>query len=138
LNTAIIIQSILLFLFLVNIYFAYFAVFHVHAVAIEEAGKQQYISQIKSKAQVFRLSVDRLPAEYENSQKILKRTLEDIKYIYPVDNGAGSDLESGILSSLNTLSEIVGNIQSGANSAEIKPEAENLQILVNERKLLRN
>lgn len=138
LNTAIIIQSILLFLFFVNIYFAYFAVSHVHAVTIEEESKQQYISQIKSKAQVFQLTVDKLPAEYENVQKILKRTLDDIKYIYPVNNGAGGDLESKILRSLNTLSEFAGNIQSGPLSAAIKPEAENLQMLVNERKLLRN
>jgi hypothetical protein len=138
LNTAIVIQAVLLFLFLVDVYFAYFAGSHVRAVAAEEAGKQQYISRIKSNARIFQLSVDRLPAEYENSQKILKRALDDIKYIYPVDGGAGGDLELKIMRSLDTLAELAGNIKSGAHTAALEPEAENLQMLVNERKLLRN
>jgi hypothetical protein len=138
LNMAIIIQAVLLFLFLVDVYFAYFASSHVGAVAAEEAGKQQDISRIKSKALIFQLSVDRLPSDYEKARKILKRALDDIKYIYPVDGGVRSDLESKIMHSLDTLAELVGGIQSGAHTAALESEAENLQMLVNERKLLRN
>jgi hypothetical protein len=138
LSAAIIIQSVLLFLFFIDVYFAYFAGSHVVAVAAEEAEKQQFLVQIKSKAQVLQLSADRLPAEYENAQKILKRSLDDIKYIYPVDDHAGCDLELKILRSLDTLSELTGGISSGARPSALEPEAENLHMLVKERKLLRN
>ena len=138
LNTAIIIQAVLLFLFAVNIFFAYFASSHVISVAAEEAGKQQYINQIKPRAQSLLLSINRLPAEYENAQKILKQAIEDIRFIYPVDGGAGSDLELQILQSLNTISEYCSNIQTGAHTAALKSEAEKLQMLAKERKLLRN
>ena len=137
-NTAILIQVILLFLFIIDVYLAYFASSHVRSVAAEEAGKQQYIARIKPKAQVLSLSVNKLPAEYESAQKILKQALEDIKYIYPVNSGAGDDLEMRIINSLDTLSELCGSIPSGAHTTALLPEAENLLMLVKERKLIRN
>ena len=135
---AIIIQAILLFLFLINIYLAFFASSHVRKVASEEAGKQQFIKQLKPKAQVLLLSVDKLPAEYGNAQKIMKQAIEETKYIYPVDNGIGYDLESKILQSLNNLSELLSVIQTGVYMVSLETEAEKLLMLVKERKLLRN
>jgi hypothetical protein len=132
----VIIQAALLFLFFVDVYFAYFAVDHVHAVATEEADKQQYLTCIKSKAQVLQLSIEKF--QPESVQKILRRVLDDIKYIYPVNNGAGNDLEFKIMQSIDVLSELADGIQSGANPAAPEPEAVNLQTLVNKRKLLRN
>ena len=137
-NTAIIIQAILFFVFLIDVYLAYFASVHVSRVASEEEEKRQYISQIKPKAQILSLAVNRLPAEYENARNILKQAFDDIKYIYPVNGGAGDDLELRITQSLNTLTELCGNIQSGAHPAALDTEAENLRMLVKERKLLRN
>ena len=136
LNTAVIIQSVLFFFFLIAVYFSYFAISHVGKVASQEAEIQQYIVQIKSKAQVLLLAVNKLPAEYEKTQKILKQAFEDIKYTYPVN--AGGELELKILRSLETVSELLGGIQSGAHPAALEPEALNLQTLVKERKLLRN
>ena len=137
-NAAIIIQAVLVFLFAINVYLAYFASSHARIVVAQETGKQQYINQIKSKAQSLLLSVNRLSAEYGNAQKTLKQTIEDIKFIYPVDGGAGNDLELRILQSLNTISEYCDNIQTGAHTAALESEAENLRMLVKERKLLRN
>ena len=134
---AIVAQAALLFLFFVVIYFAYFASSHVRNVAAKEAGKLHYIRQIKLKAQSLLLSVNRLPSDYESAQNTLRRTLEDIKYIYPVNNDAGSDFERKILRSLDQLTELAAAIHSGAHAA-LESEAANLQILVNERKLLRN
>jgi low affinity Fe/Cu permease len=134
LTTAVIIQTVLLSLFFVNVYFAYIAVDHVRAFAAEEAGKQQYLAQIKSKARVLQLSIERF--QPESAKNIITRALDDIKYIYPVNSGAGSDLELKILGSLDTLSELAGSV--GVNPAVQESEAVNLQALVNERKLLRN
>jgi len=136
LNAAVIIQAVLFFFFLVNLFFAYFASTHVGKVASQEAEKQQYLTQMKSKAQVLLLTVNSLPAEYEKTQKILKQAFDDIRYTYPAD--AGGELELKILRSLGTVSELLGGIQSGAHPAALETEALNLQALVKERKLLRN
>jgi len=138
-NTAIIIQAVLFFLFLVDVYLAYFASSHVGAVAEEEEeDKKQYLSRLKPKAQSLSLAVNRLPAEYEKAQNILKQALEDIKYIYPVNDGSGGELELRITQSLNTIAELCGGISSLSHTASLDAEAENLQMLVKERKLLRN
>ena len=138
LNTAVIIQSIILFLFALSIYLAYFVSSHVRRTVVKEEVKQQYINQLKPKAQSLLLSINRLPAEYENLQKNLKQTIEEIKYIYPVDGGAGSNLEKRIINSLNIISEYCVIIQSGGHTSALKDEVDNIQMLVKERKLLRN
>jgi hypothetical protein len=144
LNQAIVIQSVLLFIFLINLYFAYFAASHVRGVAAEEAVKQQYIKQLKPKAQVLSLSVGKLPLEYEKAQKILKQAIEDIRYIYPVDGGAGGDLEQQIMQSLNNISQLCGGVSAGMPSVakpspvSLETESEKLRMLVKERKMLRN
>jgi len=138
LRTVIIIQAGLFFIFLINIYFAYLAVSHVGDVAAKEAGMLQYTAQIKAKAQSLLLSINRLSSEYEKPQKILKETLDDIKYISPLGGGTGSDLEQKILNLLEKLTEILSSIQSGAHSVSLEGEALNLQTAVRERKLLRN
>ena len=138
LNIAIIIQAVLLFIFLVIVYFVCFASSYAGKVAAEEAGKQQYLKQIKPKAQALLLSVDKLPAQYEKTQKTLKQAIDDIKYIYPVDSDAGDDLELRIMQSLNNVLELCGGISAGGHPVSPETEAEKLLMLVKERKLLRN
>jgi len=137
-NMAVIIQAILVFIYLINVYFAYFAVSHAAKTAEDEDDIRYYITKIKSQAAVLLLSVNKLSGEYKETQKILTQTIDDIKYLSPVNGGAGSDLETRILHSLSLLSEILGNINSGAGNFLIGKEAANLQSLVNERKLIRN
>jgi hypothetical protein len=138
LKVAITIQLVLLFLFFIDVYFAYFASSHAGSVAAEENSLLMFIREIKTNAQSLSLSVNRLPAEYDKEQKILKQTLEDIKFISPVKNAACSELESRILRSLDILLELCGNIQTGVHSSGLESEAANLQMLVKERKLQRN
>jgi hypothetical protein len=134
LKAAIIIQAVLLFIFFVDVYFAYIAGTRAGSVAAEEAGKQQYLARIKSKAQILLPSIERFPSEIV--QKSLRQALDDIKYISPVNDGAGIDLEAKISKSLAVLSELANT--AGSNPAASEQEALNLQALVNERKLLRN
>jgi hypothetical protein len=133
-NTAVIIQAVLLFIFFINVYFAYFASSHVGNVAMEEASKQQYLNQIKPKAQSLQLLVNKLSTDLNKAQKTLTLSIEQIKFIYPVGNGA--DLELQILQSLNKLSELCNT--PGAIPSVLEGEAEKLLMLVKERKLLRN
>ena len=138
LNIAIIIQAVLFFIYMINVYFAYFANSHVKNVAEEEDDIKFYITKIKTKAGVLLLSVNRLPGEYEKTQKILKQSIDEIRYISPVNNDMGSELETGILGSLNSISEIIDAILGGAQNPSLESAAINLQQLVKERKLLRN
>jgi len=138
LNISIVAQSILFFSLGVVFYFAYFASSHARNVADEEANKQQYLKQIKPKAQSLLLVINRLPVEHEKTQKILKQTLEDIRFISPVNDGMGDELELHIMQSLNNVSELCSGISTGARPASLGTEAEKLRMLVKERKLLRN
>lgn len=140
LHVAIIVQAVILFLFGIDVYLACFASAHVRQVSIEEKNKAQYIAEIKSKAQILALSINSLPGEYENPQKILKQTMEDIKYLSPVkgDMGYELELELKIIIALNTLSELCKDIATGGHPIGLESEAKHLQMLIKERKLLRN
>lgn len=134
----IIIQAVILFLFMIDVYFAYFASSHAGRVGIEEATTRQYLTEIKTKAQLLSLTVNNLPAEYENAQKILKKTLEDIKYISPVEIGTADELELQIIVAIKSISEKCALIDENSHPSGLLQEAQNLQNLINMRKLLRN
>jgi hypothetical protein len=139
---AVIAQAVLLFLFFIDVYFAYFTSDHVGSVAVREKTKQQYVNELKSKSQILLLSVNRLPAEYEASQTLLRQSIEDIKYIYPVDNAVGDESEIYIIAALESIAGMCDTITTSRGAAghplSLEPAARNLQALVKERKLLRN
>jgi hypothetical protein len=137
-NIALTIQAVILFLFLILVYFSYFVSGHIGSVAAQEAAKKHYVNQLKSKSQVLLISVNGLPAEYEAVQTLLKRSIEDMKYIYPVDNGAGDELELRIIAALRSIAEMCDTAAAGGSPSSLESSARNLQALVKERKLLRN
>jgi hypothetical protein len=137
-SKAIVAQVILLFLFFIDVYFAYFASDHVGSVAAEERTKQQFMNELKTKTQVLLLSVNGLPSGYEAAQKMLKKTIEDIRYISPVDNAVGDELELKIIDALKSIADMCDTVSSGGHPVSLEPAARNLQTLVKERKLLRN
>lgn len=137
-NIAIVVQSILVFLFLIVIYISFFAVSRTVRVAEEEKAIRRPTGDIKAKALSLALSADRLGSEYEKAQKILKAAFDDIKYLSPVNNNAGNEVEEKIFRSLLVLEELCGNVHQGAHPGTLETEASKLQMLVKERKLLRN
>ncbi|MDR1399581.1 MAG: hypothetical protein LBJ41_06655 [Treponema sp.] len=137
-NMAIISQVVLLFLLAVNGYFALFASSYARRVSVEEGAKQQLISEIKSKALFLVLSADSLPAESGSVREIIKQATEDIKYISPLNDGAGDELELKIIISLNTLMELCNSAAGGGHPIALPAEVKKLQALVRERKLLKN
>jgi hypothetical protein len=137
-NTAIIAQAALLFLFAVNGYLALFASSYARRVSVEEDTKQQLLREIKSKARFLLLSADDLPAESGSVREIIKRAVEDIKYISPLNDGAGNELELKIIISLNTLAGLCDSAAGGGHPVALPAEAKKLQSLVMERKLLKN
>ncbi|GMO40085.1 MAG: hypothetical protein Ta2F_16150 [Termitinemataceae bacterium] len=137
-NMAVIVQAILVFLFAIDIYFSYFASTHVHNVAVEEANTRQYISDAKTKAANLILNVQGLTTEYEQIQKTILKSLEDIKYMSPVSGNAGTDLELKIIASINSLSQYCEMISEGGHPSKFENEANNLQLLIKQRKLVRN
>ena len=135
-NTAIIIQAVIVFFFAIDIYFGYFANLHMVSVAREEASLTRHLTGIKSKALSLSLAAGRLPPEYENTQKTLKQALDDIKYITPVRDDAGTDLETRIISALDSIKLLCETIGEGARPSSFENEINTLQALVKERKLL--
>jgi hypothetical protein len=128
----------MVFLFGIAVYLACFAADHVRQVGREEKNKACYIAEIKSKAQILVLSLNSLSGAHENPQKILKQTIEDIKYLSPVNGDMGYELELKIIIALNTLSELCKDIAAGGHPITLESEAKQLQMLVKERKVLRN
>jgi hypothetical protein len=137
-NAALIIQAVLVFLFALDVYFGYFANFHTGSVAWEEAALMQYLAEIKSKALSLALAAGGLPVEYEKTQKNLKQTLDDIKYITAVQDNAGTELEIKIISALDSIKFLCETITEGAYSSSFESEVNKLRMFVKERKLLRN
>ncbi|MDR2841733.1 MAG: hypothetical protein LBV52_00850 [Spirochaetaceae bacterium] len=135
-NTALVIQAILFFLLAISVYFAYFAQTHVQNVAAEEAHIRQNLSEAKTKAASLLINVQNLNGQYESVQKTILRTLDDIKYLSPVSND--SELELKIIALLNLLSMHCETIAQGGHAQTIENDANNLQMLVKQRKLIRN
>jgi hypothetical protein len=137
LNQAIVIQAILVFLFLLDVYFAYFASAHVASVAREVESKRQYLTEIKSKAASLTLTAGSLPSQYEQVRKLINQVTDDIKYVSPVSGGAGTDAELQIISLLDNLRECCDIVSIGGSPASFDTEVKKLQMIVKQRKLLR-
>jgi hypothetical protein len=138
LNAALIAQAVLLFLFALNVYFGYFASSHAVGTAGNEAEQKFYLTEVKSKAASLTLKTGALPSAYERIGKDLKRTADDIRYISPVNNGNGMELELQILTSLDSLIQDCDSVAQGGRPIYLEDETKKLRTLVNERKLLRN
>ncbi|MDR0708070.1 MAG: hypothetical protein LBF60_09420 [Treponema sp.] len=135
-------QSALLFLFAVCVFLAFFASSHARQVDEEEKKKRQF--GLKARAQLLSPSINSLPSEYEAVKTTIARALEEIKYLSPVDRFEGFDLELKIMYSLDALSDVCDAIAADEQavhmemSVSLEKEARMLQMLVKERKLLRN
>lgn len=138
LNKAVTGQAALLFLFAVCVFLAFFASSHARTVGEEEGKKIQFTSGLKARAQILSLALNSLPSEYEAAKTATLRSLEEIKYLSPVEGFEGFDLEFKIMDSLNSISDICDGIAEGAHAVSLEREAWMLQMLVKERKLLRN
>jgi hypothetical protein len=138
LNTALIVQAVLLFFLVLNIYFGYFASSHAVQVAESETEKKLYLTEIKSKAASLTFKASDLPAAYEQIRKELTQTADDIRYISPVDGGNGMELELQILTSLDSLIQDCDSVSQGGRPIYLEDDTKKLRRLVKERKLLRN
>jgi hypothetical protein len=137
-NTALVIQAILVFLFFLDIYFAYFANSHIQAVAVEESGKLQYVTEMKNKALLLVVKAGSLTGTYEQVQGQIKKAAEDIRYLSPVDRGKSMETDLKIINSIENLSQLCDMVSGGGHPDSFDAEINKLQILIKERKLLRN
>jgi hypothetical protein len=138
LNVALILQSIVLFAFLVIIYFGYFASSHVNNVAAEEANKLQCLTEMKNNAALLALKSGSLSAEYEEAHKLIKRSTDDIRYFSPVNQNRSTETDLEILNVIGNLIELCDTISKGGHPALFEEKTKNFQMLVKERRLLRN
>lgn len=138
LNTALVIQAVLVFLFFIDIYFAYFANSHIQAVAVEESGKLQYVTEMKNKALLLVVKAGALTGAYEQILEKIKKVAEDIRYFSPVDRGKSMETDLKIINSIEDLSQLCDVVSGGGHPDSFDAEIQKLEILIKERKLLRN
>jgi hypothetical protein len=137
-NVALIIQAVLIFLFFLDIYFAYFANSHIQAVAVEESGKLQYVTEVKNKALLLVVKAGSLTGAYEPVREQIKKVAEDIRYFSPVDRGKSMETDLKIINSIESLSQLCDVVSGGGHPDSFDVEISKLQILIKERQLLRN
>jgi hypothetical protein len=137
-NAAVIIQSVFVFVFSVNVYAGYFANAHLRGLGTEESNLRGRLTEIKSKAASLSLAAGRLPAQYGEIQKKLSHCLDDITYITPVLNGLGDEGESRILAALEQIKTRCETAAQGGTPADFEKTVDELRAFVAERKLLRN
>jgi hypothetical protein len=138
LNLALVLQSVTLFILLLVIYFGYFASSHAGNVAVEEAHKLQPLAEVKNAAALLVLKTGSLTAEYENAQKLIRRSADDIRYFAPVDQAKSAQTDGEILSVVKNLTELCAAASEGGHPSSLDDKAKKLESLVRERKLLRN
>jgi hypothetical protein len=138
LKAALIIQAVICFLFFVNVYFGYFASSHVRSVAAGEEDKTQFLIKMKNCAASLALKAGALGSGHEGFRQSVKKAAEDIRYLSPVDRGKSGELDAKILAALENLGQICDSISEGGYPSGFDGEAEKLQMLIRERKLLRS
>jgi hypothetical protein len=126
------------FAFLLVIYFGCFASSHAGNVAAEEANKLQYLAEMKNKAALLAVKAGSLSDEYEEVKKLIKRSADDIRYLSPVDQNRSAETDLRILDVIGNLFEFCDTASEGGHPASFEGEAKKLQMLIKERKLLRN
>jgi hypothetical protein len=137
-KAALVIQSVIVFLFLVDIYFAYFANFHAMSVVSGENQQRQYLQQLKDIAASLALRAGSCPDGKEELQKKITQAAGDIRYISPVENGRGTELETRLIDKTRLIGEMWDTLLSGGDSPQISAEINSLELLIKERKQLRN
>jgi hypothetical protein len=138
LNAALVLQSIAIFALLLYIYLGCFASSHAGGVAAEEANKLYALTEIKNKSALLALKAGSLPDEYEEIRKLIKKSADDIRYLFPAGQNKSTETDTKILDVIEKLNEICDTVSGGGHPSSFEQEAKKLQALIAERKLLRN
>jgi hypothetical protein len=93
---------------------------------------------MKNKALLLVVKAGSLTGAYEQSQKWIKQAAEDIRYFSPVDRGKSMETDLKIINSIENLSQLCDVVSGGGYPDSLDAEIDKLQILIKERKLLRN
>ena len=135
---ALVIQMILLFFFAILVYYGYFSHSHADYVEAREHNQRHYLREMKEIAVSLEARIPNLPQGTAEVQKLMKRTLEDIRFISPIENDRGTDLEIKIIDTLRTIEQYWDILIEGGNISALDKDIRNLQMLIRERKSLRN
>ncbi|MDR2798121.1 MAG: hypothetical protein LBB80_07235 [Treponema sp.] len=138
LNGALVIQSTVFFAFLLSVYFGCFAASHAGNAAAEEKNKSRYLKEMKTMAASLALKAGSLSNEYEGIQKLIKQSVDDIGYLSPVDQNRSAEIDLKILDVVGNLLEFCDTVSEGGHLVQFEREVKALQMLIKERKLLRN
>ena len=137
-KVALSVQAVLLFFFATIVYFGYFANYRVSAVAKAGTELKQNIMEMRSLAQLLTFNSSSLPSQYDELRKKIKQIEEDLRYLSPVGEGRGDALEKQIIEKIKTAAQYCSAATEGAVSPGFAGTVAEIQILLKERKLLRN
>jgi hypothetical protein len=138
LNAAIIVQAVIFFIFLINIYFAYFANAHAARVTTDTENLVRALNDLKAGAAALVIKTASCPDGKGDLQNRIKKAAEDIRYISPVSGGGAAELEQKLIDKIGVIGECWDTLLSGGDTPALSGEIGSLETLIKERKLLRN
>ncbi|MFA6938315.1 MAG: hypothetical protein WCQ67_08800 [Treponema sp.] len=137
-RTAIIIEAILVFLFAIDIYFGYFGNTKIQEVGAHETQMLSAIKDIRSSMELLILKSSSLSSAYDDEKKKIASISEDARYLSPVENTNAVSLEQNMLGKITALSSACDSIASGSDGSDFKTQLSSLDMLMKQRKLLKN
>lgn len=132
-RVAILIQLVLLFIFVLESYIAFFTGSHIANVASKEQQLLSRIKEIKIKAKTLQYKCSNL--EKLDKQSECVAIIENLIFLSPVDNTQAFSLEEKIIVELDNLSNL---LSKNYNKEELQTIMTNISSLYNKRKLMMN
>lgn len=131
-------HAVMLFLFFINVYFAYFSSEHIHSVAAQESQISNQLDAIKKLIRVVDLKAANLPDSFDVCKKMLSKIADEVQYLSPINSSEAAKQENRILTAISNADAACELITSGSTSTELFTICTDIQNLVMQRKLLIN
>lgn len=131
-KAAAVIELVLLFLCAVFVYFGYFTGNHIANVQAHEQTLLSKTEEVKSAFETLSLKADTWDGALQEQKEKAKRLCDDVRYLSPVSTDAAASLEQKLVIAAGVVSD------SHFTPAELDEKLAEIELLVKQRKLIRN
>ncbi len=136
-KVAVLSEAVMIFLAAIFIYFSYLANTNINNVQAAEQRSMALITQMRSSLEMLNLKAGGLGMEFADQKKKISSASENARYISPVDTAESISLESQIIGKTAEISSSIDTVMAGSDSKQLNVQLSALEMLINQRKLLR-
>lgn len=134
-STAVLIQAIAVFVWLLYAYCACAAGHATSSVALREKKKTEYLDQMREKMQVLKVKAEQLDEEQKSLKEMMRKLCDSVRYLSPSDQQQAVELERQMLLMIEEISMdpvLAGNRNS--SEQQLKEKLKQLELLYKQRK----